>query len=159
MLFVGGSKDGQTLHVPFMDGNVCLCIEMQPQAMLREQLDKDVQSALPIKLEQYRQQTIDGERRRLAISLDLQLNHYDDEVRLPDQQVSVDAAHQLRAAVIAYVHNLGGRIVPTDIGQEDITVEIVAAGSEDSDGKQARRLLRGQCWFVTPVEIAAGLRP
>jgi len=132
-LFVGGSKDGQTIMVPFEDGARSL--------------------KLPIHLENYIQRAVDHNgrnSRRFAISLNLQLTRYCDQVELLEYQLSGEAAQMLRAAIRAQVASIGGRILPAAIGHEDVLIELTSS-DEYSTLRKSRPILRGECWVAAPA--------
>lgn len=148
--FIGGGKDGQTLMVPFAEGGVCLSVQMEPQVILRRHIDGRWPVSLPVHVEQYVQHVIRLDGRRFAISPDLALSCYREECELPDDQISVEAVHRFRAAVRARVADFGGRVLPPAIGREDISIELLSA-CQRSTTSQPRRVLRGECWLVTPA--------
>ncbi len=152
-LFVGGSKDGQTIMVPFEDGALCISVEMQPQVVLQRQPRGKRSLKLPIHLENYIQRAVDHNgrnSRRFAISLNLQLTRYCDQVELLEDQLSGEAAQMLRAAIRAQVASIGGRILPAAIGHEDVLIELTSS-DEYSTLRKSRPILRGECWVVTPA--------
>lgn len=151
-LFVGGSKDGQTIVVPFEDGALCVCVEMQPQVVLRRQLQEKRSLKLPVRMENYVQRTVaqnNKRSQRFAISLHLELTHYCKQIKLLEDQMAAEAVQTLRGAIRAQVASIGGRILPAAIGCEDIFIELIA--SEDCTTRpKYKGTLRGECWVVTP---------
>ena len=149
VLFIGGSKNGQTLTVPFEDGGVCIWIEMQPQVLLSRHLEGSEALTLPIHLEPYDQSIVD-DRRNVAVSRDLQLSRYFEEFELREDQLSGAAVHQLRAAIRTKVTKVGGLILTPPIGQEEISIKLLASGHK-SQSNRPLRTLRGECWLVKPA--------
>jgi hypothetical protein len=152
-LFVGGSKDGQTIAVPFEDGALCVCVDMTPQVVLRRELRGKRSLKLPVQLENYIQRAVPHNGRnsqRFAISLNLQLTHFCQQIELLEDQMAVEAVQTLRRAIRAQVANIGGRILPAAIGYEDITIELTSS-DDCSTHHQYKGTLRGECWVVTTV--------
>lgn len=148
ILFIGGSKDGQMLTVPFQDGGVCICIEMPPQVLLGGHFEETETITLPIHLALYNQYIVQNGR-PVAVSQDLQLFRYRQEVQLQEGQLSGAAVHQLRATIRNAVAEVGGSILPPAIGQEDIDVRLLV-NETPPDTTCRLRTMRGECWLVKP---------
>ena len=152
VLFVGGSKDGQILTVPFADGEICVCAEMQPQLRLMKEGASATRLTIPVELEPYALHVINPDSRRLAVSLTLRLVHLVEDMDIPGRQIPVNAVHQLRSSIQSQVSDLGGRIAPAALGREEITVELLDEVDTELPAMWERRALRGDCWFTMPAE-------